>query len=160
MPPQTNPFLDQLRAQISQGDIFINVPFPKFLPEFLPELNVLITTYPAILLTDDCEFDKPKTKEVIFAEIKPLNEVQQGSRDNIRNFRTYNTYYLPATGALQESYVDFRKIGRIPKDFLAKSPSCQRIGSLTDIARLALQRQIALYFGFERREVPAQPPAS
>lgn len=106
----------------------------------------------AILLTHDCEYDKSANSSVLLAEIRDLSEVVLGSQGHIRQYRTRNTFYLEAIeDHLPESYVDFRRITRLPKTVIASlANNSNRIASLSDDSRLALQQQIAAFFGYGR----------
>jgi len=106
------------------------------------------------MLTHDCDYDKKSSNYVIFAEIRPLSEVDKGSQGNIRTFRTRHTFYLTEIpDVMEESYVDLRRIDRVHKPVVThKATNSERIASLTDEAREALQGHIALFFGIERTE--------
>ena len=103
---------------------------------------------PAIVLSRDCDYDK--SNWVIVAEIRPLSEVAPQSQGNVRRYRVLNTFYLAEmTGAMPESYVDFRRIDRVHNSIIRTLvDQDRRIASLTDAWREALQDQIALFFGY------------
>ncbi len=83
--------------------------------------------------------------------MRPLSEIHANSQGNVRHYRTRNTFYLEALGdTLPESYVDFRRMDRIQKVLIEQAPPESRAASLTEEARLALQRQIAIFFGYGR----------
>jgi hypothetical protein len=141
-------YLPTQRTQVSQGDIFSNIPVAKVkFPEAIPVLKEI----EGLLLTHDCEFDKPSSLYVMLTEIRPLNELNTTSQGNVKNYKTLNTFYLPPTDTMPESYIDFRRTYQVDKAFLfdrlAKS---LRLKSVTDGTRTALQRQIAIFFGHER----------
>ena len=128
----------QLRLEISQGDIFDAVPIPYVSQH--PETGTFVTEVRlvrAMMLTHDCEFDKPQNGWVIMAEVRPLAEIAQGSHGHIRAYKAFNTFYLAEHHAsITESYVNFRSIDRLNKSMLGQMP---KIASLTDKARLSLQ---------------------
>lgn len=142
-------YLPALRLQISQGDIFNNLPVARVkYPEVVPILKEI----KGMLITHDCEFDKKSSTYVLVTEVRPLKEVDSSSRGNIKNFKTLNTFFLAAADNIDESYLDFRRIYQIEKSFLFdRSAQSLRVRSLTDEARAALQRQLAIFFGHERR---------
>lgn len=141
-------YLPVHRPQISQGDIFANIPVARVkFPEAIPILKEI----DGLLLTHDCEFDKPLSSYVMITEIRTLDELNPTSRGNVRNLKTLNTFYLPSTDTVPESYLDFRRTYQVDKAFLFDRLSKSlRLRSLTDEARTALQRQIAIFFGHER----------
>ena len=149
----TDLYLAEQRHQISQGDIFGNIPVVRVkFPEGVPILKEIR----AMLITHDCEFDKPHAAYVLISEVRPLSELKPESIGNIKNFKTLNTFYLPQTDGVTESYIDFRRTYQVDKsclyDRLSKS---LRFKSLTDEARMALQRQLAIFFGYDRaRKMP------
>ena len=141
-------FADELREQISQGDIFDKIPVAlvKF-PEAIP----IVKEIKAMLVTHDCEFDKDSCIYVMVTEIRPLREVNRNSQGNIRDFKTLNTFYIQACDVLEESYLDFRRTYQVQKDFLFdRKDKGFRIVSLGDETRLALQRQLSIFFGYKR----------
>lgn len=142
-------YLPALRPQISQGDIFDNLPVARVkYPETVPVLKEIR----GMLVTHDCEFDKKNSIYVLVTEVRLLKEVDTSSRGNIKNFKTLNTFFLVATDNIDESYLDFRRTFQIEKGFLLdRSAKSLRVKSLTDEARAALQRQLAIFFGHERR---------
>ncbi len=141
-------YLEKLSAEISQGDIFESLPL--VLVEDGQEQSK-IRRVPAILLTRDCEYDKPSTASVLVAEILLLSNVALGSQGNVHRNRVASAFYLPAHADFPESYVDFRTLSRIAKSIIADEAQCvNRLVSLTEEARLALQRQIAGFFGYDR----------
>ena len=142
-------YLPQLRGEVSQGDIFDSLPTVYIQGVGLrPKMRSMR----AILLTHDCEYDKPKTTTVLIAEVWPLTDVDPGSRGYIVQNRVLAAFFLEAfADVLPESYVDFRSISRLEKGIVeAQSTEGKRLASLTVEARLALQRQLALFLGLDR----------
>jgi hypothetical protein len=146
-------YLPQPREEISQGDVFQNVSLVAVTESAdNPGVITHLREGYAILLTHDCEYDKPANRWVLVAEVRPLAEIPSGSQGHIRQYRTRNTFYLESLEPnLPESYVDFRRLSPLPKSALS-SPlrAGNRLVSLNDEARLALQRQIAIFFGYGR----------
>lgn len=138
----------EISAEVSQGDIFDSLPFaPVADGQGLGEVRRV----PAILLTQDCEYDKPSTVSVLIAEVMLLSGVASGSQGNVRRNRVASAFYLPPHADLPESFVDFRTIGRVTKSLTAEeAQSGRRLASLTEEARLALQRHLAGFFGYDR----------
>ena len=143
-----------LRPQVSQGDVFDQVPITYVSPGSAtepPVPRVVLTR--AIVMTHDCEYDKPNCDFVIVAEIRRLDEVAHNSRGNVRERRTRNTFFLDSVPSMmEESFVDFRRLERIHKSIIqGLAGSGHRVVSLTDDARAALQWQVAVFFGYGRQ---------
>lgn len=137
-------YLQELRGEVSQGDIFDSLPLV-----FARQDGSSLSFARAILLTYDCEYDKPTTKFVMIAEVRPLAEVAPGSQGNVRKNRAFSTFFLDAHSSLAESYVDFRTLSRVEKAAVAARIG-QRLASLSDDAQLALQEQLSAFFGYGR----------
>lgn len=140
-------YRSELSAEVSQGDIFQALPLVSAADA---QGQVQIQRVPAILLTQDCEYDKPSTVFVLIAAILPLSGVAPGSQGNVRKNRVASAFYLPPHPLLLESYVDIRAIGRISKSLIVAEAQEGQLLSLSEEARLALQRQIAGFFGYDR----------
>jgi len=109
-----------------------------------------LRTVMAMLLTHDCEYDKEETKYVYVAQLVSLAGSSSKFVESVRQRRVIAAFYLePLSDVIDAMYVDLRRISRIEKRFF-QQPSAKAILSLSDDARLALQRQIALFFGFGR----------
>jgi len=152
-------YQEELRDQVSQGDVFDEIPVPYVrisLDTFEAE-DTEVRLVRAIMLTHDCEFDKPRNTHAYVAEVRPLNGIDPGSQGNVRQYRTINAFFLEARdGTMEESYVDFRCMFRVPEQVLkVRTDEGRRLVSLTDDGRLALQRQIALFFGHSREQLQA-----
>lgn len=143
-----------IEKNISQGDVFVDFPIPilNFQATFQTNLKVDILYGTVILLTYDCEFDKPLCKIVLIAQVLPLSNVAEGSQGNIKHYKVWNTFYLQeSSDRLQESYVDFRFIVPVPKSWLEDaSNNGKRLLSMEEDSRLALQEQFSLFFGLDR----------
>ena len=144
-------FLPTLREEISQGDVFDGLVYRYVYDEpSAPEPVLRSRVIRAMLITADCEFDKPGSAYVYLGEVRPLSEISPGTRGNVRSRRVFYTFPLDLNDALpEESYVDFRRILRFDKGRVGLADPT-RLLSLTDVARMALQEQIALFFGLAR----------
>lgn len=146
-------YLDSLEAEVSQGDIFTDVPiaYVRFSDD-LSEVETSVTYVPAMMLSHGCDYDKPSSHFALFAEIRPLSEVGKDSQGHIRQYRTLHTFYLPASGEdFPESYVDLRRIDRVAKVAIQRLYGINnRIYSLTREAQEGLRFQIVRFFGVDR----------
>lgn len=141
-------YLETISSEVSQGDIFEGLPFA---PAVDGQSAGGVRRVRAMLLTQDCEYDKPSTASVLVAEVLPLSAIASGSQGNVRRNRVASAFYLPPHADLPESYVDLRTISRVTKSLVAAEAEGEnRLLSLTEEARLALQRQIAGFFGYDR----------
>ncbi len=139
-------YLENISAEVSQGDIFDSLPFAV-----MEGTTATVRTARVVLLTQDCEYDKPSTRSILVAEILPLSGVATASQGNVRRNRVASAFYPPPQEAFPESYVDLRAIGRVEKSVVvAEADRGTRLLSLTEEARLALQQQIAGFFGYHR----------
>jgi len=127
-------YLENPSSLLSQGDIFAQIDltdaaFPQSPPK----------RYNIIVLSHSCEIDKENNYIALVCAILPLGEVDEGVRRDIRKNKTYHTMYLDAVGGLPESFIDFRYVFRVKKEFLQE---CTREGfkaaSLDEEAQLAL----------------------
>ncbi len=140
-------YLEELSGEVSQGDIFERLPLAPVADGRGPGEVRLVS---AILLTQDCEYDKPSTASVLIAEVLPLSVIASGSQGNVRKNRVASAFHLPPHADLPESYVDLRTLSRVNKSLVAEAQDENRLLSLTEEGRLALQRQIAGFFGYDR----------
>ena len=141
-------FLQELRGEVSQGDVFDSLPIAYVCQE-VRRLTAVSTR--ALLLTYDCEYDKPSTKLVMVAGIFPLSEVPADKRGNVRKNKVFSTFFLEAFFLLEESFVDFRYMGLLEKAVVTEEAQArQRLASLSDEAQLALQEQLSAFFGYGR----------
>jgi len=141
-------YLQELRGEVSQGDIFDNLPISYVRQEARQPAFLDI---PAMLITYDCEYDKPSTKLVMVAGVFALAEVPADRRGNVRKNKIFSTFYLEAADFLTESFVDFRYMGLLEKAVVAEeAQSGRRVISLNEEAQLALQEQLSAFFGYGR----------
>ncbi len=152
-------YLSSLRADVSQGDLFDTLVYRYvYQRSDAPEPEIMAREIKAILLTADCEYDKPAASFVYVGEVRPMSEISPSTVGNVRARKTYYTFPLAAHGAvLEESYVDFRRILRFDKKLIAASASeGHRVLALDETARLAMQEQLSLFFGLEREKKSTQ----
>jgi hypothetical protein len=128
----------ELRDEVSQGDIFTDVPFVQ-------ADQVRVRT--AILLSHDCVYDKPQVEFVLMAWVRPLDDVAPGNRGNIRTGKVKSAFYLPARAPLDESFADLYQLASVRKDSIRElDRDGSRVISLTEGAREALRYRIHLSF--------------
>ena len=141
-------YLQELRGEVSQGDIFGSLPISYVRQE---DKKPVLLTIPAMLITYDCEYDKPATKLVLVAGVFPLAEVPINRQGNVRKNRVFSTFHLDKTTSQEEAFVDFRYIGLLEKTVVAQEAEAgNRRISLSDEAQLALQEQLSAFFGYGR----------
>jgi hypothetical protein len=141
-------FLSSLSPEISQGDVFEDV-------EVLEVLGGREESYKGavVLLSHDCEFDKPNQAYVLVARVLPLAEVHRSQWDQIRRGSALNAVYLPGVGERPESFINLRFIHRLPKDCLREAALLgRRVASMTPDGRAAL---VAYLYRFFARKLPA-----
>ncbi len=98
----------------------------------------------AVLLTYDCEIDKPAAKFMTFALVRPLDpRMPDSDKATIRENRKFACFYLPGEPAnAPEAYVDFRRLSTVGIDLVK---SANRISRLTDQSRKGLLFQFYRY---------------
>lgn len=140
-------FLPELRDEISQGDIFDAVPVAE--QGVLPDGTTLCSV---VLLSHDCEFDKPSVSHVLVARTYPLTAAGRPLWGDIRAGRALNTMFLDGVEDREEGFVNFRYIHRIPKvELLEAASGGRRVASMSDDGRAAL---LAYMFRFFARRLP------
>jgi hypothetical protein len=146
-------YVPALREEVSQGDVFDALVYRYVYQESAEsEPKILERRIRAMLLSYDCEYDKLDAANVYMGEVRAMAEFDSSTVGNVRKYKVFNVFPLAvAPGLLEETYVDFRRIYRFAKTDIAQaSTSRHRLVSLTDVARLALQQQMSLFFGFQR----------
>jgi hypothetical protein len=100
----------------------------------------------AILLTHDCEIDKKGRDDLrLVALIRPWASISESAASNIRLGNRRRFFYLAPQldgPALDESYVDFRRITTVRGSAL---PEAHRVLSLSDAMRDALREAFIRY---------------
>jgi len=139
-------YLQELRGEVSQGDIFDDLPIVY---ATRGSQRFASTAMRSLLVTYDCEYDKPSTRLVMAAGIFSLADVPADRRGNVRRDKVFSTFSLEATAAFDEAFADFRCAGLLEKAIVATRAET-RLFSLGDAARLALQEQLSSFFGHGR----------
>ena len=171
-------WLEQLREQISQGDVYDNVPFsllveplthlryadgPKKTPAWAENPDPvqhkatqrahILSAYrpaPGILLTHDCEIDKAKTRpRWLLAPVLLIKDLKPGAQTQVLTQKHLALVPLPGLGALGDCFADLRNMTTIP-EVLVKGN--ERLGSMTDVARLRLEGYLVAFL--LRKNVP------
>ena len=141
-------YLQELRGEVSQGDVFGSLPV-AYVRQDARRMTAL--EIPAMLITYDCEYDKPSTKLVMVAGVFPLAEVPADRQGNVRKNKVFSTFFLEASFLLDEAFVDSRYMGLLEKAVVAEEAQMkQRLVSLNDEAQLALQEQLSASVGYGR----------
>jgi hypothetical protein len=111
-------FLDTLRNEVSQGDIFRSCRVADIAPGANVDLlNVTFRTTDCMLLSNDCDYDNKKF--VLVGEIAPITRIHPDHRNTLRNGQARRLFYLPELpGQIPEGFVQFTDIHRIDKGLL------------------------------------------
>ncbi len=97
-----------------------------------------------ILLTHDCQIDKPGTKHLAAALIRPLGPFPADQQEMIRGNQVHAYYNLPAGPAgIEEGYVDFRRITTLSVEIIA---GATRLAGLTNTAWDGMMFQLTRFF--------------
>lgn len=96
----------------------------------------------AILLTYDCEIDKPNAKELNVALVRSLGPLPDETKETIRANKSFGRFYLPKTNDLPERFVDFGKAATISVDLVRQA---KRQSSLSTDAWKAFVFQFVRY---------------
>ena len=97
-----------------------------------------------ILLTYDCEIDKPGVKHLTVALVRPLDPLPDDQKELLRQGRSFAYFHLPAAAdGGSESYVDFRRLATLSVEIVQSS---KRVASLSEIAWQALLFQFIRFF--------------
>ena len=93
----------------------------------------------ALLLSYDCEIDKPAVKNWIVVPIVPLSLIPGASHSEAKKNKIFSLLYLPSyRNILEESVLVLNHITTLDRDFVRSST---RVLSLSDIGRRALYAQ-------------------
>jgi len=168
---------ETFRAEISQGDIFellphvfldgpllalehetetilkaIGEPYREFNDKDGQPIVATCKRSKGILLSHDCEIDKPQVRKRLICPVVPLSRLRPQNQDRVKRNRIYSMLHLPKYGtSLEESFVDFNSVATIDAEFLRGK---NRIVSLSDIGRRALYVQLIRWFSrWELREI-------
>jgi hypothetical protein len=145
-------YVDSLWPDVTQGDVFIDLLYKFVYTDESGESIIESRPISAVLITSSCQYDKPDSAWVYIAEIRPLNELSIANQGHVKSRRLNRAFFLEQSpSGLSASYIDFRRIYRFSKAYIAlKASNGKRILSLTDEAQLALQHQLSLFFGLPR----------
>ena len=140
MPDQL--FADLPRDELSQGDLFDDIPHAELLGD-----RRIDGRFWLVVLSHDCEIDKPATTIVLCVRARILTDLDAGRAGDLRAGRVLNAMHLPAVSSFPEGYVDFRFIYRVPKiDLEHAIADGQRVASMSDDGRTALVTYLFRYF--------------
>ncbi len=140
-----------LRKNISQGDIFQDIPFPIIRFEG-GVVSVETENYPGMLLTFDCEYDKKIVPVALLGQVRLLSDVKEGARKPIREGTVVRTLFLPKSEMMDESFVEFTNVASVSKVLLQSySENGRRIASIDHDSRILLQQKLAAFYGIGRK---------
>jgi hypothetical protein len=144
-------YLPTPREVLSQGDIFLQLDLvDSAAPTALPQKRNVI------VISHDCEIDKPHNRIILVCGLIPLSNVNQGHQGNIKKNSLANTMYIEPVQTLVESYVDFRYIFRADKLYLEEAMrQGLRIASIDNETQLALG---TFFYRFLTRKLPSITP--
>jgi hypothetical protein len=152
------------RAELSQGDILEKLPSAHLVPplqalfarangamaiesENHPDFNDKLgqpvvascKRAKALLLSYDCEIDKPAVKNWIVVPIVPLSLIPGASHRDARKNKIFSLLYLPSyRNILEESVLVLNHATTLDREFVRNT---KRILSLSDVGRRALYAQ-------------------
>jgi hypothetical protein len=93
----------------------------------------------AILLSHDCEIDKPTTQNWIVSPIVPISEIPGPKHSDVRKNKIFHLVHLPAhRNVLDESVIVLNQVTTLEKEFVT---SARRVLSLSDLGRRVLYAQ-------------------
>lgn len=106
----------------------------------------------AILISHDCEVDKPQVKKWLVCPVVPMDKLQPKNHDLLKRNRIFSMLYLPKLDKiLVDGFVDFNQITTLESEFVKAG---NRIISLSDIGRRALYVQFIRWLTrWELREI-------
>lgn len=97
-----------------------------------------------ILLTHDCQIDKPGTRHLIVALVRPLGPLPADQQEMLRGNQVHSYYYLPASSeGMEESYVDFRRLTTLSVEIVA---GASRLAGHSDTAWASMTFQCSRFF--------------
>jgi hypothetical protein len=106
----------------------------------------------AILISHDCEIDKPQVKKWLVCPVVPMERLKPKNHDLLRRNRIFSMLFLPKLEKiLGDSFVDFNHFTTLDSEFVK---SAKRIISLSDLGRRALYVQFIRWLTrWELREI-------
>ena len=138
------------RGELTQGDIFADVPIREISGEYEREWSGRV-----IVLSHSCEIRKKHCTAPLVAAIQEEAEVSPDWWGHAKAHRLANAMYLPPGENLAAGLVDFRFIHRVRKEVLVQA---QKVASLTEEAQEGLTYYLTRFFA--RRELPAAEEAA
>lgn len=164
-------YSDELRAELSQGDIVTGIPFAVPTDPIVhlnkssakghdviwtPSVGLdtgdgqpkhLLARYRVgfgIVVSHDCSIDKPnRNTRILFAPLPSLDSFDEKTRSGVRQQSNLALMLLPAIGTMPESCVELRVMAPYPRDMALKF---EKIASLSDAARVRLQTALVAFF--------------
>lgn len=138
-------FYQDLVEKFCQGDIFEVLPHAlvtgplEQVPETTDHLVTECKRDKAILITYDCQIDKPNLKSWLVCPVLRLDRMEKATQANIKKNRIYSFLHLAEyRDILPASFVDFDHITSLQPELVK---SAKRLVSLSDIGRRALYSQ-------------------
>jgi hypothetical protein len=164
-------FTDDLRAEISQGDIYSGIPFsaPAFpithlkketisgkrtawMPGKPPDKqsesspNFALFAYRlghGIIISHNCAIDKPHSHaRILMAAVRDVSVLDARAQQSLREQRTRALLLLPGLKGVGDCFADLRTVTPIPREIVDQ---CPRTASLTDAAVLRLTTHLVTY---------------
>ena len=138
-------FYQGLSEEFCQGDIFDTLPH-ALVAESIDEIEdkpgfvaAKCKRDRAILLTHDCQIDKPELRSWLVCPIRRLDAMSRSIQGDIKKNRVYPFLHLPEyRDVLPASFVDFNHVTALEP---ALVKSADRIVSLSNLGRRALYSQ-------------------
>lgn len=127
-------------------------PYPQFDDRHGQDVVATCKRSRAILITQDCEIDKPQVVHWMICPVVPASRLRPENVDRLKRNRIYSMLYLPRyADALGESFVDFTHITTLDAEYVKNA---QRIISLSDMGRRGLYVQFLRWLTrWELREI-------
>lgn len=98
----------------------------------------------AVILTPDCELDKPSTRFWLIAPLHPISSLMAQDQGNIRKNKVLKYLHVPANPPhIPEAFIDLATITTVEAGLLRKA---KRLVTLSDSTRAALYLQQMRWF--------------
>lgn len=93
----------------------------------------------ALVISPDCDLDKPRTKHCLICPIYPLSVVSGADAGTIKKNKALRFLFLPSKApSIPESFVDLAAISTVSIDLMRNAT---RLATLSDMARKAFYMQ-------------------
>lgn len=136
-------FSTALPAELCQGDVFTEITIHDGVQGVLHPVACHV-----VVLTNDCDIDKPDTKVLTVVRVRSLSDVNAGLAGNIQRGRVEAAWALPAQERLPLSFVDFRFIERVLREELYDAMRAnRRVASMTEEGRAAMIGRLHAFLG-------------